>query len=311
MAFPGINSSSRAAAMAESVDLDPQLRADIFDFDVALEGMNLFAVLGARNGAAPEEVKAAHEERSKRFNPAAFQGKNLGSFRPKLDRIVRKLAEAERTLTQPELREKYKAHHPALFPVDDPREAERRARMARHPYLMRKAKAVDHVAAAKKALAEGRASVALTEVQIAVQVDGPNAELAKLEADAKALQERQRAKAEVSRAEAAEKAGDLPVALSAWKAASQADPKHGRSAFKAAQLSVQVGEDPKVSRALAQKAVDLNPRDAEAQLVLGKALKAGGSEVLADKAFAEVLKLRPDHPELVAKKKKLLPFWPF
>lgn len=311
MAFPVINSPSRAAAMAESVDLDPQLRADIFDFDAALESMNLFAVLGARNGASPEEVQAASAERGKRFNLASFQGKSLGSFRPKLDRIVRKLAEAERTLTQAELREAYKAQNPALFPADDPREAERRARMARHPYLMRKAKAVDHVASAKKALAEGRASVALTEVQIARQVDGPNAELSKIEADAKALQERQRAKAEIARAEAAEKAADLPLALSAWKAATAADPKHARSAFRAAFLSVQLNEDPKISRALAQKAVDLNPRDAEAHLVLGKALKAGGSEVLADKAFAEVLKLRPDHPELAAKKRKLLPFWPF
>ncbi|MBM4379130.1 MAG: hypothetical protein FJ086_07470 [Deltaproteobacteria bacterium] len=311
MAFTVINSPSRAAAMAEAVDLDPQLRADIFDFDAALEGMNLFAVLGARNGAAPDEVKSAHEERSKRFNLDAFQGKNLGNFRPKLDRIVRKLAEAERTLTQPELREKYKAQNPALFPACDPREAERRARMARHPYLMKKAKAADHVSAAKKALAEGRAAVAFTEVQIAIQVDGPNAELAKIESDAKALQDRQRAKAEISRAEAAEKAGDLPAALSAWKSASAADPKHARSAFRAALLSVQLNEDPKISRALAQKAVELNPRDAEAHLVLGKALKAGGSEVLADKAFAEVLKLRPDHPELAAKKKKLLPFWPF
>ncbi|MEN9799965.1 MAG: hypothetical protein RL653_3662 [Pseudomonadota bacterium] len=311
MAFPVVHSPLRTAAMAEAVDLDPELKSEIFDFDGALEGMNLFAVLGAKNGAGPDEVRAAYAERAKRYDPAAYQGRNVGSFRPKLERIARRLAEAERTLTVPELREKYKAQHPALFPSDDQREAERRQRMARHPYLMKKAKAVDHLAGARKALQEGRAAVALTELQIAAQVDPSNPELKKLETDARALQERQRAKAEITRAEAAEKAGDLPTALAAWKSASQADPKHARSAFRAAALSVQLNEDPRTSRALAQKAVDLNPRDAEAHLVLGKALKAGGSEVLADKAFAEVLKLRPDHPELAAKKKKLLPFWPF
>jgi len=102
------------AALAEDVDLEPERKKEIIDLERALDGMDHFAVLGLRPGAPAAEVKQAYYNASRRFHPDRYFGKNLGSFRARMERIFRRLTDAHNVLTQQDKRDAYLKAHPAL-----------------------------------------------------------------------------------------------------------------------------------------------------------------------------------------------------
>ncbi|MGA9525458.1 MAG: J domain-containing protein, partial [Myxococcaceae bacterium] len=140
------------AAMAEDVDLPTERKKEILDLERALDRLDAFELLGLRPGATAEEAKQAWYEASRRYHPDRFFGKNIGSFRVRIDRIFKRLTEAYNTLSDPKKRAAYFAAHPELAaapkpeapapsertPLDPERAAERRERFARHPYLAKR-----------------------------------------------------------------------------------------------------------------------------------------------------------------------------
>ncbi|MCP3142485.1 J domain-containing protein [Pyxidicoccus xibeiensis] len=102
------------AAMAEEVDLEPERKKEIIDLERGLDSLDHFAVLGLKPGAQAADVKQAYYNASRRFHPDRYFGKNLGSFRARMERIFRRLTEAHNVLTQPDKREAYLRAHPAL-----------------------------------------------------------------------------------------------------------------------------------------------------------------------------------------------------
>lgn len=102
------------AAMAEEVDLEPERKKDIIELERSLDVLDHFAVLGVKPGASAADVKQAYYNASRRFHPDRYFGKNLGSFRARMERIFRRLTDAHNVLTQPDKREAYLRAHPAL-----------------------------------------------------------------------------------------------------------------------------------------------------------------------------------------------------
>ncbi|NTX03619.1 DnaJ domain-containing protein [Myxococcus sp. CA040A] len=102
------------AALAEEVDLEPERKKEIIDLERALDGLDHFAVLGLRPGAPAAEVKQAYYNASRRYHPDRYFGKNLGSFRARMERIFRRLTDAHNILTQQDKRDAYLKAHPAL-----------------------------------------------------------------------------------------------------------------------------------------------------------------------------------------------------
>ncbi|RKH67847.1 molecular chaperone DnaJ [Corallococcus interemptor] len=90
------------AAMAEEVDLEPEQKRDIIEMERSLDGMDHHAVLGVARGASPQEVKQAYYNASRRFHPDRYFGKNLGSFRARLERIFKRLTDAHNALSRQE-----------------------------------------------------------------------------------------------------------------------------------------------------------------------------------------------------------------
>ncbi|NNC15394.1 tetratricopeptide repeat protein [Corallococcus exiguus] len=88
--------------MAEEVDLDPDQKRDIIEMERSLERMDHHAVLGVARGASPQEVKQAYYNASRRFHPDRYFGKNLGSFRARLERIFKRLTDAHNALSRQE-----------------------------------------------------------------------------------------------------------------------------------------------------------------------------------------------------------------
>ncbi|MBJ6764298.1 DnaJ domain-containing protein [Myxococcaceae bacterium JPH2] len=102
------------AAMAEQVDLEPERKKEIIELERSLDAMDHFTVLGIAPSATAADVKQAYYTASRRFHPDRYFGKNLGSFRARMERIFRRLTEAHNVLSQDERREAYLRANPAL-----------------------------------------------------------------------------------------------------------------------------------------------------------------------------------------------------
>ncbi|MBI3185794.1 MAG: DnaJ domain-containing protein [Myxococcales bacterium] len=316
------------AAMDEQVDLDAVRKKEILDLERVMDGLNHFEVLGLRPGSSAEEVKKAFYEASRRYHPDRFFGKNLGSFRARIDRIFRRLSEADQVLTEPSRRAAYLEAHPEqaeaaaispppepvaaparpLSPEEQERAEERRSRFARHPYLAKTARVQELVSRARERMAKGEFGHAYTDLHLANQLDERNSEVKALLQEARRKHDSQRSIDELQRAEQAERDGELQVALLAYRTAVGIDSANAKAAFHAARLLFKLKGDLKEAKLLAQRAVDAEPNNVEARVLLGRVMEDAGMKALARRHFEEALRLDPDHAEA---KKHLKKRWPF
>jgi curved DNA-binding protein CbpA len=307
--------------MAEKVDLDADRKKEILSLERVLDQLNHFEVLGLRPGASNSEVKKAYHEASRRYHPDRYFGKNLGTFRTRVERIFKLVHESYAVLIDPQRRAEYERAHPELAtkaakadnlrtPEDAQRSAERRARFAKHPYLTRLTRVHELLASGKKSLITGDFSKAYADLHLASQLDPKNHEVHELIIKVRHRHEQLRAADELQRGQAAEKAGDLVLAAKTYVTAANLDRKSALAAFKAAMLLRQTGQDLKDARVLAQRAVDLEPDKADHRFLLATILEEVGLAKLANRHREEGIKLDPDHPE-AKKRQKKKSHWPF
>ncbi len=325
------------AASVEEVEVSEERKQEILELDRNLETYTHFQVLGVPTTANADEVKKAYYELSRKFHPDRFYGKHLGSFRARIDRIFRRLTEAQNVLSSPKLRKAYEDAHPELAKAiaavaaaatsngtsatprpetprprtaeDDARDAERRARFARHPYLQKSSRTSELLNRAKEHIHKGEYGKAYTDLHLASQIDPKNTEVGHLLDESKRKNDSSRAEVEVKKAEQAEKDGDLTAAITGYRIAAGIDAKNAKAAYRAAALMMRVSSDVKDTKPLAQRAVDLEPRNADYHVLLGEILLHADMKSLAKKHFEEALKVAPDHAEAKKSLKKLR--WPF
>jgi len=309
-----VRPDSAPPASAEDIDLDADRQAEILSLDRILGGLNHFEVLGLSPGASNAQVKKAYHEASRRYHPDRYFQKNLGSFRARIERIFKRISEANAVLTDPQRRKEYEQAHPELksapaqparASADEARRSqERRARFAKHPYLARGNRLNELIARGKESAKAGDFGRAYTDLHMASQLDPKNHEIHALLTEVRHTHELQRASEELKRGMEAEKIGDLIAAAKSFVGAANMDKKNALAASKAASLLLKTGQDPKEARALAQRAVDLEPNKADHRFMLATVLEAAGMTRLAHRHFEEATKMNPNHPEA---KKRLKP----
>ncbi len=286
--MPSENKASKAdeeAALAEAVDLPLDRKREILAREAALEDDH-YAVLGLKPGATVKDVSTAYHEASRVFHPDRYFGKQLGSFSVRLDRVFRRLAEAHATLSDDAKRDDYLKAHPRLrvavaaataaATAGQPptsaeeaiRQAERRARLARHPYLSGGVKAKGLVEEAKSQLKSGAPERALGLLHMAHRLDPKHASGVAVRNEAQAQKNAEHARAELERARAAAALGDTATAVAAYRGALALDPTSHDAAFAAAQLLFRTST-PAEARGLAQTAVDLKPDHVPSLVLLG------------------------------------------
>lgn len=310
----------------DNVDLDESRRAEIDALDAKASSSNLFDFLGVPAGAAPDDVRAAFREASRKWHPDRYFGKNLGTYRVKLDRIFKKLVEANQTLTDPAKREAYLAANPfvraaarsatgttAAFKPEgksaeeEARDAERRQRLSRHPYLAKTTRVHELIAKAKEHTAKQEYSQALTHLNHASQLDPAHAEVKSLLIEVRRGADLHRSESSYQHALEALNRGDEALALQALRSAVNANPLNALAAAKAANLLEKQG-DLRDAANYAQKAVEAAPKNVDYRMLLGRLLTEQGMKVLARKHYEEAARLQPDHPEVKKHGKKLWPF---
>jgi curved DNA-binding protein CbpA len=95
------------SAKEEPVDLPVERRKRILDTYSQLEALDYYALLGVSRDAPKDEIRAAYFRLSKVFHPDTMFGKNLGSFKPKMEKVFQCLTEAYETLGRKKKREAY------------------------------------------------------------------------------------------------------------------------------------------------------------------------------------------------------------
>jgi tetratricopeptide (TPR) repeat protein len=281
------------AALAEAVDLPPDRKREILAREAAL-GQDHYAILGVKPGATVKDISAAYHEASRVFHPDRYFGKQLGSYQGRLERVFRRLAEAHATLTDEVKRDVYLRANPRLRaaaaaaapprPVTSAeeagRQAERRARLARHPYLSGGARAKGLVEEAKSQLQSGAPERALGLLHMANRLDPKHNAGAALRKEAQALKNAERAKAELERARQAASSGDSGTAVTAYRAALELDPTSHEAALCAAQLLLRAGATAE-ARPFAQTAVELKAEHVPSLVLLGTVCGLLGMNKLA------------------------------
>jgi curved DNA-binding protein CbpA len=314
------NEASKAdeeAALAEAVDLPLDRKREILAREAAL-GDDHYAVLGLKPGATTKDISAAYHEASRVFHPDRYFGKQLGSYQARLERVFRRLAEAHATLSDdakcdvylkanPRLRAAAAAAAPAR-PVtsedEAARQAERRARLARHPYLSGGVRAKGLVEEAKSQLKSGAPERALGLLHMANRLDPKRNAGAAVRNEAQAQKNAEHARAEVERARAASALGDSATAVAAYRAALALDPTSHDAAFSAAQLLFRTSA-PAEARGLAQTAVDLKPDHVPSLVLLGTVCGLLGMNKLARRHLEAALAKDVDNAEAKQLLKKL------
>jgi curved DNA-binding protein CbpA len=299
--------------LSEAVDLDLDRKREILAREAQL-GRDDWTVLGLKPGATAEAVKIAYFEASRIFHPDRYFGKNLGSYRARLERIFHRLSEAHEALTEalrraPPPRTSSSSRPAAPRPgpagstsATDPRAEERRARLARHPYLSSKARAGALVEEAQKqARTAPEKALHLLDQARALGGGQQKGRAPAVEAEAKQQLASKRAEDEMQSGAAAAREGDAAAAAHAYSRASELDPHRPEAAYEAARWVLKAGDRPLAeARVLAQRAVSLRPDHLPSQLVLAEICIRMGMGSVARRHLEAALKLDPRNAEAKA-----------
>lgn len=93
--------------LEESVQLSREVRKRILDYYFTLETHNYYQILGVPVRADKKEIRAAYFELSKFFHPDSQFGKELGSYKARMEAVFKRLTEAYEVLGKPRRRAEY------------------------------------------------------------------------------------------------------------------------------------------------------------------------------------------------------------
>ena len=95
------------ALLEEASDLPEERRREILDLYFSVDLYNHYEMLQVGYDAERKEIKKAYFALSKRFHPDAFYGKELGSFKARMEVVFKRLTEAHKVLTHKTQRGEY------------------------------------------------------------------------------------------------------------------------------------------------------------------------------------------------------------
>lgn len=96
-----------ASLLHEPADLTQERKTQILDTFFALDRLNHYQLLGVSEEADKKAIKAAYYELVSVFHTDRYFGKNLGAFKPRLEKVFGALTKAHDTLTRSKTREDY------------------------------------------------------------------------------------------------------------------------------------------------------------------------------------------------------------
>lgn len=94
----------------EEVDIPMDQRMDVLELFFSIDVVNHYDLLGVPQDADRKAIKQAYFERATILHPDRFFGKNIGSYRSRIERVFTALTKAHDTLTKRQSRADYDAY---------------------------------------------------------------------------------------------------------------------------------------------------------------------------------------------------------
>ena len=307
--LPSNTDRTQEDALSEEVDLPLDRKREILAREALLD-RDHWTVLGLKPGASAEAVKLAYFEASRVFHPDRYYGKSLGSYKARLERIFHRLSDAHEALIEAHR----KSPQPSSggpsrpgrsttgsTPAVDARAEERRARLARHPYLARTARATALVEEAQRQMKTApEKALHLLEQAKALGGNVAQERAPGLETEAKQQLASRRADDEMRSGSTAAQMGDAAAAADAYTRAAGLDPTRADAAYEAARWLMRTGRPLAEARNHAQRAVSLRADHLPSHLVLAEICLRMGMGSVARRHLEAVLKLDPRNAEAKA-----------
>jgi curved DNA-binding protein CbpA len=95
------------ALMAEPCDLDVEIRAKILELFLAIDDLDHYALLGVERDADRKVIKSAYYALAAKLHTDRYFGKNLGSFKSKMEAVFGRITVAHDTLASKPRRAEY------------------------------------------------------------------------------------------------------------------------------------------------------------------------------------------------------------
>lgn len=102
--------SDDSGAMAEEIDLEPNLRAELLSLHRTLDRVDHYSLLGLKRDADKQTTKRAYFELAAKFHPDRYFRKRLGTFKIRMEAVFSRLTLALETLSVPEKKAEYDAY---------------------------------------------------------------------------------------------------------------------------------------------------------------------------------------------------------
>ena len=248
------------AVLAEEVSLDAEQKKEILYVYDYLERVDCYALLGLNRDAERKEVRTAFFTMSKRFHPDLYFGQSLGSYQSKVEAIFQAINKAQQVLSHKQKRADYDAQlgQPMAAPV-----APAKPPQASELQLRQPSPSVAPTAAPLDPAEQRKREMAFTVL--------------------------------LRRGEKHEMAGELVEAAKEYRNAFGI--KHDAAvALRAAGLLMRSGsEHLEEAIALAKAALNENPRESRAMLLIGDAYEEQGRLDDALSYYDRILSVEPGH----------------
>jgi len=312
-----------------ALDLPVEVQERILAFEERL-ARPYHEILGISPAADVKAVKRAYFALSREFHPDRYFRREIGAYRPFLERIFKKIVEAYELLSDPAARaeiERARAEDAGAAAEAPPRSdraaasapagpeldgatAEEVGRAARRPAALphlharrlralaeRRAKAKTFFEAGMASFRAGRWLEAAGAVRLAVAFDSTNEAMKESFAEVQHKAHEERAKQLLGEAEGAMEMRQFKEALGLYEEALFFRPHDAELNHKAARLAFVLGEDLKKAKEWASAACELQPEVGAHRRTLGQIYKAAGLVANARRELEAALRMDPKDAE--------------
>lgn len=306
-------------ASAPRIDLPADLQRELEDLAAREGKVSHYALLGVPADADGGSIRRAYLEKSRRYHPDAWYGKELGHFAPLLARAFQRLTQAFQLLCDEGARSAYDKAHAEHFSAPEKaqiekrrqaeeeearRQQERRARLLRTKGFARVGAARQLYEQAQAHAKDGERGLAIAELMCAHELDPGRKEIAARLAELEKEQGLVRAQSALAVARDQEEAGERQKALSLYATALQLNPRTPEAALGAARCAEALG-DAHQQLTFSLRACELVPNNFDAHLSAARAFAALRQKPRAKAQLQVVLARDPDHAEARALLKSL------
>jgi curved DNA-binding protein CbpA len=290
------------------------MQRELEQLEVKGDRLTHYELLSVGADADGGAIRRAYLEKSKRFHPDAWFRRDVGHFGPLLSKWFQRLSAAYQVLSDEESRTAYDRDHRTELTQNDRaalerrelsrQDEERRGRERRERML--RTKGFARVGAARKLYEEsleyalnGERTQAIFALKAARELDPNRKEIAAKLVELEREQARARSNSALASGREREERKLFGEAITAYAAAFQNDPTSFLAAMGAARCA-QAASDARAATTWATRAVELNPDDAGARLMLARLFVSSGMKARARTELTTLVSKNPDHKEAKA-----------